>query len=360
MSRLTGLSRTTITRGLRELERSDVLEVDRTRKPGGGRKRKELTEKGIIEALQSILDENTAGDPMSSLKWTCKSTRTIAEELGRRGFTASHHTVHKLLADLDYSLQSNKKMVGVPSGPERDAQFRYINTTVRRFVRENQPVISVDTKKKELVGNFANSGAEWRKKGGSRQVNDHDFRSRGEGIAIPYGAYDVERNEGLVNVGISSDTAEFAANSIRKWWTYYGKRRYPQAHKLLICADGGGSNGSNNRGWKLNVQQLANKTGLSVSVCHYPPGTSKWNKIEHRIFSFISLNWKGVPLESYETIVKLIGATRTKTGLKVNAKLDKRTYKKGVKVPDEVFDRINISNHAKRPKLNYTIAPQGP
>lgn len=360
MNRLTGMSRTTITRGMSELEQSDVLEVDRTRKTGGGRKRKDVTEKGIIEALESILDENTAGDPMSLLKWTCNSTRTIAQELSRKGFTASHQTVYSLLADLDYSLQSNKKTVGAASGPERDAQFHYINTTVRKFVKNNQPVISVDTKKKELVGNFSNSGTEWRKKGESRQVNDHDFRSRGEGLAIPYGAYDVEKNEGLVNVGISSDAAEFAVRSIQKWWRYYGKRRYPQAHELLICADGGGSNGSSNRGWKLNLQQFANKTGLSVTVCHYRPGTSKWNKIEHRMFSFISLNWKGVPLESYETIVKLIGATRTRKGLKVNAKLDKRKYKRGIKVPDEVFEQINIRKHKEQPKLNYTIAPQGP
>jgi len=360
VNRLTGMSRTTISKGMKELEQSDVLEVDRTRRPGGGRKKKEVTEKGIIQALESIVDENTAGDPMSLLKWTCKSTRVIAEELNRKGFAVSHQTVHSLLKDLDYLLQSNRKTLSATSGPDRDAQFRYINASVRKFVRKKQPVISVDAKKKELVGNFANSGREWRKKGRNREVNDHDFRSRAKGIAIPYGAYDVEKNEGLVNVGITSDTAEFAVNSIHKWWSFYGKRRYPQAHELLICADGGGSNGSRNRAWKLNLQEFANKTGLSVTVCHYPPGTSKWNKIEHRMFSFISLNWKAVPLESYETIVNLIGGAKTKTGLKVNAKLDKRKYKKGIKVPDEVFEQIKIRTHKSRPKLNYTIRPQTP
>ncbi len=247
VNRLTGMSRTTISKGMKELQQSDVLEVDRTRRPGGGRKRKEVTEKGIIQALESIVDENTAGDPMSLLKWTCKSTRVIAEELSRKGFAASHQTVHRLLKDLDNSLQSNRKTISATSGPDRDAQFRYMNASVRKFVRNNQPVISVDAKKKELVGNFANSGREWTKKGRNREVNDHDFRSGAKGIAIPYGAYDVEKNEGLLNVGITSDTAQFAVNSIHKWWRLYGKRRYPQAHELLICADGGGSNGSRGR-----------------------------------------------------------------------------------------------------------------
>ena len=355
----TGISRPTILKGIRELRAKKTLAAsERIRQPGGGRKRLEVVDPGWEQALDRIMDENTAGDPMSLLRWTNKSTARIAEELTRQGHPASDETVRRRLRQLGYSLQANVKTLEEGSGPGRDEQFRYLNRQVKRCLGRGEPVLSVDTKKKERVGNFKNSGQTWRPKGTAREVNMYDYPHLGEGPAIPYGAYDVHRDEGFVNVGMSHDTAEFAVESLRRWWKLFGRRHYPEARRLLLCADGGGSNGSRNRAWKYYSQQFADQSGLEVTVCHYPPGTSKWNKIEHRMFSFISLNWKGQPLVSYETVVNLIGATRTKTGLRVKAELDANQYEAGVKISDEEMERINLRPHNTHPRWNYTISPR--
>jgi hypothetical protein len=355
----TGMSRPTILKGIRELRAKKALAAsERIRRPGGGRKRVEVLDPGWEQALDRIMDENTAGDPMSLLRWTNKSTARIAEELTRQGHPASDETVRRRLRELGYSLQANVKTLEEESGPGRDEQFRYLNRQVKRCLARGEPVLSVDTKKKERVGNFKNSGQTWRPKGTAREVNVYDYPYLGEGPAIPYGAYDVYRDEGFVNVGMSHDTAEFAVESLRRWWKLFGRRHYPEARRLLLCADGGGSNGSRNRAWKYYLQQFADQADLEVTVCHYPPGTSKWNKIEHRMFSFISLNWKGQPLVSYETVVNLIGATRTKTGLRVKAELDARQYEAGVKISDEEMQRINLRPHSTNPLWNYTISPR--
>jgi len=354
----TGMSRPTILKGIRELRaKKTLITGERVRRPGGGRKRLEALDPGWEWALDRIMDENTAGDPMSLLRWTHKSTARIAEELTRQGHAASDETVRRRLCQLGYSLQANVKTLE-ESGVGRDEQFRYLNRQVKRYLAHREPVLSVDTKKKERVGNFKNSGQTWRPAGQSLPVNLYDYPHLGKGPAIPYGAYDVHRNEGFVNVGMSHDTAEFAVESLRRWWKLFGRRHYPQARRLLLCADGGGSNGSRNRAWKYYLQQWADQLGLEVTVCHYPPGTSKWNKIEHRLFSFISLNWKGQPLVSYETVVNLIGATRTKTGLRVRAELDAKQYEAGVKIPDQEMERINLRPHSVNPLWNYTISPR--
>ncbi len=294
ISRITGLSRTTISLGIKELQQNDPLrkKPDQIRQQGGGRKAVLKSDLVLKREIDRILLETTAGDPMSRLIWTCKSVRTIADELQAKGHEISFKTVNRILHELDYSLQANRKTLSQANDTDRDAQFIQINTQVKRFIRQGQPIISVDTKKKELVGKFKNPGKKWQKKGNPEKVEDHDFRSRAEGVAIPYGAYDLKRNEGFVNVGVTSDTAEFAVNSIKQWWSYFGRKHYPDARKILICADGGGSNGSRNRLWKLSLQKFSKKTGLTITVCHYPPGTSKWNKIEHRMFSYISINWR--------------------------------------------------------------------
>jgi Rhodopirellula transposase DDE domain len=355
ISELTGMSRTTLIKGMTELTENKNLPTDRVRNIGGGRKSVLQVNKKLVSEIERIVGENTVGHPMNSLKWTSKTSRNIADELNRKGLKTSHTTVCNILNELEYSLKSNKKFLSTKQDPDRDEQFKYINKIASRFSKNDQPVISVDTKKKELVGNFKNSGKVWKKKGELDIVYDHDFGSLAQGIAIPYGTYDVNENEGVVNIGISSDTAEFAMNSIYQWWKICGRKRYPKASRLLICADGGGSNGSRNRLWKTCLQDLANKIRLNITVCHYPPGTSKWNKVEHKMFSFISLNWKGIPLKNYETIIKLISGTKTKSGLKVKAKLDKNTYSKGIKISDEEFDNINLKYHKKYPKWNYTI-----
>ena len=359
ISRITGLSRTTINLGIKELQQNDPLrkQPDQIRRKGGGRKAVLECDLDVKKDIESILLETTAGDPMSRLIWTCKSVRTIADELQAKGHEISFKTVNRILHELDYSLQANRKTLSQANDTGRDAQFININTLVKRFIRDGQPIISVDTKKRELVGKFKNPGKKWQKKETPENVEDHDFRSRAEGVAIPYGAYDMERNEGFVNVGVTSDTAEFAVNSIRQWWSYFGRKHYSDARRILICADGGGSNGSRNRLWKLSLQKFARKTGLTVTVCHYPPGTSKWNKIEHRMFSYISINWRGRPLESYETIVNLIGNTTTEKGLKIKAKIDVKNYTKGKKVSDEEFREINIKFDKKLPTWNYSIRP---
>lgn len=317
MHALTGMSQSTILKGIRELRARTVLNpTGRVRQPGGGCKRVEVASPGLRRHLERILAETTAGDPMSQLKWTSKSTYRIAAELGR------------LLKTLGYSLQANVKSKEGSSPPERDAQFRYLNAQVRRFLSRGGPVISVDTKKKERVGEFKNPGKTWPQKGRPLSVQMYDYPHLGVGPAIPYGTYDIDKNQGLVNVGMTHETAEFAVESIRRWWQQFGRRQYLQAGGLLICADGGGSNGSRSRAWKFYLQALADRLSLPITVCHYPPGTSKWNQIEHRMFSFISLNWRGQPLVSYETVINLISRTTTRTGLKIKALLENRARTK--------------------------------
>lgn len=360
MAQLTGLSRTTITRGISDLRDPRALQrvrEGRSRRTGAGRKRADVIFPALKRSLGDLLDETTVGDPMCSLKWANKSTRTLGAELAREGHNVSHGTVARLVRELGYSLQANVKSLEGESHVDRDAQFQYINTVVKEFMETGDPVISVDSKKRELVGSFKNSGRSLRPRGKPQKVNTYDYRDLADGIAIPYGTFDVAQNQGLVNVGTSSDTSEFAVESIRRWWLTLGRHTYPKARRLLICADGGGSNGSRRRTWKLNLQQLADEIAIPVTVCHYPPGTSKWNKIEHRLFSFISLNWKGKALVDYETVIQLIGNTRTKTGLQVKALLDTATYKKGVEVTDDQMNGLRLSKHEIHPTWNYTLSP---
>ena len=312
----------------------------------------------LIVELEKILDENTAGDPMSLLRWTNKSTLKIAEELGRMGHHVSHDTVRRKIREMGYSLQSNVKTKEGKSPEERDAQFRYINQQVKRFIARGDPVLSIDTKKKERIGEFKNAGRTWRHSGEPEEVNIYDFPSLGIGTAVPYGAYDIAKNKGFVNVGVSHDTAEFAVESLRRWWRMVGRRWYPDANRLLLCADAGGSNGTKNRAWKYFLQKWTDEDSLRVTVYHYPPGTSKWNKIEHRMFSFISMNWKGRPLVDYQTVVSLIGATATKTGLRVRAMLDRREYVAGLKIDDKEMEQLNVKEHPLHPQWNYTIEPR--
>ncbi len=361
LAAITGMSRTTITKAIAEVTGRRRLRAGTpgflVRQAGGGRKKVEDTDPGLLRALRAMLEETTVGDPMSLLKWTTKSTRGLAEELSRRGHPVSWHTVGRCLHDLDYSLQSNRKTREKADHPDRDAQFRYMNRQVKRHVKNGDPVISVDTKKKELIGAFRNAGRTWRKKGHPDEVNVHDYPHLADGKAIAYGAYDVARDRAVVSVGISHDTAAFAVESVRRWWHADGAQLYPSSKRLLICADGGGSNGSRLRAWKLHLHRFATEIAIPITVCHYPPGTSKWNKIEHRLFSFISLSWKGQPLRSYETMINLIRATRTRSGLSVKAILDTNEYPTGVKVSKAEFSDINIRFHATHPNWNYTIKP---
>ena len=358
VSRATNLSRTTISQGVAEIQNKKKLSSTKgIRVSGGGRKKIEDSDQKILNALDEILEITSAGDPMTMLRWTCKSSRAIAEVLKKQRYQITYKSVQRILKSQGYSLQSNKKMLSGKNHPDRDAQFKHINRSVNRFSKNGNPIISVDTKKKELVGNFKNPGQTWSKKGDAVKVQDHDFKRLGVGTAIPYGTYDVQRNEGFVNVGMSADTSEFAVNSIWQWWRHFGKKNYKNVDEILICADGGGSNGSRSKAWKFYLQELANKTNLSITVCHYPPGTSKWNKIEHKMFSFISMNWKGRPLENYESVVKLISATKTKKGLKVKARLDKIKYKKGRKISKEDFDDLCLKFNKNFPTWNYTINP---
>lgn len=358
MHELTAMARPTILRGMRELQAGTALGASgRVRQPGGGRKRLEVADPKLVRALEKIMDETTAGDPMSLLRWTSKSTERLAEELTRRGHPVSADTVGRRLRELEYSLQANVKTKEGSAPAGRDEQFRYINAQVKRFLKRGEPILSIDAKKKERVGAFKNAGRTWRPTGQPHHVNVYDYPSLAVGSAIPYGAYDVQRNEGFVNVGMSHDTAEFAVESLRRWWRLFGRRRYPRAKALLLCADGGGSNGSRNRAWKYHLQHLADHLGVAITVCHYPPGTSKWNKIEHRMFSFISLHWRGQPLVSYETVVNLISATRTRAGLRVKAILDPRTYEAGIKISDEEMEALRLERHALYPDWNYTLKP---
>lgn len=360
LSRLTGMSRVTITQGLGELRGRKKLRnpLESVRRPGGGRKKVEEADPKLLVRLRAIVEETTAGDPMTPLRWTSKATRTIAEELTRSGHPVSSVTVGRCLEQMGYTLQLNVKTREGPQHENRDAQFRYLNRQVKAFRKVGDPVISVDTKKKELVGAFKNGGRRWLPKGMADRVSVHDFPLKGKGKAIPYGAYDIARNRAVVNVGVTHDTAEFAVESIRRWWRLDGKRHYRETGRLLICADGGGSNGSRAGAWKLNLQALSDETGMAITVCHYPPGTSKWNKIEHRLFSFISLNWKGKPLVNYETIVNLIGGTSTRAGLKVKAILDTNLYETGVEVSKQDLQQLNLKRHKIHPDWNYTLLPR--
>jgi hypothetical protein len=361
LARLTSMSRPTILKGVAELE-ADRLpsrpELGRIRATGGGRKRLEDADPHVKRVLARLVEASTAGDPMSYLLWTNKSTRTLAEELARHGYAVSHVTVARCLRELGYSLQANVKTIEGTQHPDRDAQFRYLNDQVRRFVRRHDPVVSVDTKKKELVGSFDNHGRRWQPAGNPERVNVHDFPGQAVGKAIPYGTYDVTRDEAVVNVGITHETAEFAVESIRRWWQLLGRKAYPQARRLLICADAGGSNGSRLRAWKVHLQTLADRLGMAVTVCHYPPGTSKWNKVEHRLFSFISMNWRGRPLLSYEAVVNLIGGTTTKSGLWVKALLDTREYEPGQKIKDDEMRALRLRPHEFHGDWNYTFQPR--
>ncbi|PYR46659.1 MAG: ISAzo13 family transposase [Acidobacteria bacterium] len=358
LSQVTGMSRMTITKAMKELRGRGALRpaaVGRIRRAGAGRKCIEESAPEVTTLIARIVEETTAGDPMSLLRWTSKSTRTIAEEVARRGHRIDASTVGRCLHDLGYSLQANVKTKEGPQSVSRDEQFRYINRLVKGYIKTEDPVISVDTKKKELVGEFRNPGQTWRPHGDPIEVHVHDFPHLGRGKAVPYGAYDIARNRAVVNVGISHDTAEFAVESVRRWWRLDGRRLYHDARRLLICADSGGSNGPKLRAWKLGLQTLADEIAMPITVCHYPPGTSKWNKIEHRLFSFISLNWRGRPLVNYETVVNLIGATKTRTGLRVKAVLDTGTYAKGLTVDDQALCDVQLRRHTFHPDWNYTI-----
>lgn len=359
MCEVSGLSKPTVIKGVKELRSKHSLrpEGGRIRQVGGGRKTLEERDPQITQLLRRIMEETTAGDPMSLLRWTSKSTYQIRDELRRRGHPVSEDTVQRRLKEMDYTLQANVKSKEGSAPPERDQQFHYINRLAQEYVARNEPVISVDAKKRERIGAFKNAGRKWRPKGEPLKVNVYDFPHLGVGTATLYGAFDEQTNQGMVNVGMSHDTAEYAVESIRQWWRQMGRREYSRARRLLICADGGGSNGSRNRAWKYFLQQLSNECGLEITVCHYPPGTSKWNKIEHRMFSFISLNWKGEPLVSFETVIHLISATTTRTGLKIKARLDKRTYETGIVIAKEDMEKLNLRLHKKNPQWNYSLSP---
>ena len=356
----TGLSRNAIKHGMSELKEGSNSEGQegRVRRKGAGRKKLEDLDGSLLEELETLVSPETRGDPESPLRWTTKSTRNLSNELKKKGFSVSHEKVAQLLKSLDYSLQAPRKTNEGKSHPDRDCQFRYINAQTEKFQNEGLPVISIDAKKKELVGDFMNGGREYQPKGLPVEVNVYDFFSLAKGKATPYGIYDIAKNNAWVNVGVSKDTAQFAVSSIRNWWDQMGKKSYPNSKKLLIHADGGGSNGSRNRLWKVELQKMATDLNLEITVSHFPPGTSKWNKIEHRLFSQITKNWRGKPLESLEVIVSLIGATSTKTGLKVKADLDTNTYEGGIKILDKQMKTLNISRHEFHGKdWNYTIIP---
>jgi hypothetical protein len=361
VARITGVARSTIGRGLLELrgEAAPAAAADRIRRKGGGRKPVVVTDPTVVADLKELVEPATRGDPMAPLLWTAKSLRTLAAGLGALGHRVCHNVVGDLLRDLGYSLQANCKTREGTNHPDRDAQFGYINDRVKQALAAGEPAISVDTKKKELVGDFKNGGREYRPKGRPEPVRVHDFVIPELGRAAPYGVYDIAGNAGWVSVGIDHDTASFAVNTIRRWWQAMGRARYPQATRLLITADCGGSNGARVRLWKRELQALANELGIAITVCHLPPGTSKWNKIEHRLFSFITQNWRARPLVSYQTIVQLIAATTTDTGLKVQCEIDTNTYPAGIKVTDAEMDSINLQRHDFHGDWNYTITPQG-
>jgi Rhodopirellula transposase DDE domain len=357
MARISGLARSTIYHGLSDIHDKVSAPPGRLRKEGGGRKKKAIQDPTLVVDLKSLVEPVTRGDPMQPLLWTSRSLRNLAKELAKKGHEVCPTVVGNLLRGMGYSLQANSKTREGVKHIDRDAQFQYINTKAKAFLAANEPVISVDTKKKELVGNFKNNGREWRRKGAPELVNVHDFIDPKLSRAVPYGVYDITNNVGWVSVGTDHDTASFAVNAIHRWWRTMGKKRHPKATRLMISADGGGSNGYRVRLWKVELQQLADKLKLPITVCHLPPGTSKWNKIEHRLFSFITVNWRGKPLRSYRTIVQLIAATTTDAGLKVRAELDENKYPKGVKVSDAQLATVNLSCHSFHGDWNYTISP---
>jgi len=357
-ARATGMHAETIRLGLRELESGETLAPGRVRRPGGGRKPLSETDPTLLRDLERLVDDDARGDPERPLRWTAKSVRQLADALRELGHEVHFTSVAKLLRGLGYSLQANAKTTEGRQHPDRDAQFRHINKTVKAALAKAQPVISVDTKKKELVGDFRNAGREWRPKGSPVPVRVHDFKDKELGKAIPYGIYDLADDSGWVNVGIDHDTAEFAVASIAGWWQQLGRKRYPNAKTLTITADCGGSNGNRTRLWKVELQRLADQTGLRIQILHFPPGTSKWNKIEHRLFSFISHNWRAKPLTSLAVIINLIAATTTRTGLEVYAQLDERAYPDKVKVSDAELAAVQLKGHAFHPEWNYTIKPR--
>jgi hypothetical protein len=359
VARATGLSRTTIHAGMRELQKGpqSTMVAGRSRKAGGGRKPLTHHNPDLLQALGKLIEPTTRGDPISPLRWTCKSTRHLASELQRQGYSIGDRKVADLLHQMQYSLQANAKTIEGSNHPDRNAQFEYINEQSKKFLGQGVPVISVDTKKKELVGNFSNGGREWQPQGQPEKTLLHDFPDPEMGKAIPYGVYDVGQNQGWVSVGIDHDTAEFAMDSILSWWQHMGCKTYPKATELLIMADAGGSNSSRSRLWKTSMQRLAALTGLQVHVSHFPPGTSKWNKIEHRMFSFITKNWRGRPLLSYQTIVNLIGSTKTRAGLKIKAQLTRKKYPKGIKITDAELAKVNIYPADFHGDWNYSVRP---
>jgi hypothetical protein len=358
VARATGLSRTTIQAGRGELrDPAAAGEPGRIRRPGAGRPRLCQHDGHLLHDLQALLEPTTRGDPQSPLLWTCKSTRNLADELVGMGHQVSHDTVGRLLEEMDYSLQANRKTREGQDHPDRDAQFAYINRRVQQLQRRGQPVVSVDTKKKELLGDFKQAGREWHPQGCPEAVRTHDFRDKELGIGIPYGVYDLTGNNGWVSVGIDHDTAEFATETLRRWWLKMGSLAYPEAEELLITADGGGSNSSRSRLWKVCLQKLADELSLRISVCHFPPGTSKWNKIEHRMFCHITENWRGRPLLSRAVIVNLIGSTKTRTGLDIKAELDTGSYPTKIKVTDEELASVRIKRAKFHGNWNYAIRP---
>lgn len=357
VSAATGLARQTIRNGRREIEEG-VEATGRIRRPGAGRPTIKQTQPGVKEALEALVDPLTRGDPTSPLRWTCKSRAKLAGALSKQGWTVSSTTVGRLLHELGYSLQSLRKSREGTTHPDRNAQFEHINATATKFLRAAQPVISVDTKKKELVGNFKNGGQEWQPKGTPQEVSVHDFPDDGVGKAIPYGVYDMGRNEACVNVGRDHDTPTFAVASIRQWWKLMGERAYPDAREIFITADAGGSNGYRARSWKFELQQFADETNLRVRVSHFPPGTSKWNKIEHRLFCHITKNWRGKPLTTFQAIVDLIGSTRTETGLRVKARLDNRRYPKGTVITDDAMAQLALVPESFHGEWNYSVMPR--
>ena len=357
ISRASGLSRKAITKGIRELIDGRMLPAGRIRREGAGRRTVTAQDPALLNALSSLVEPDTRGDPESPLRWTCKSTRVVARQMAKEGHPVSHMKIAQLLHDQGYSLQSNRKTEEGTNHLDRDAQFRYINSQVKKALADNLPVISVDTKKKELIGNYINAGQQWLPANRPPKVNGHDFPSPDVPRAYPYGVYDLGRNTGFVNVGTDHDTGEFAVASIRGWWRHEGKHLYTNVGEIYITADGGGSNGYRLRLWKLELQNLADETGLSIRVFHFPPGTSKWNKVEHRLFSFISSNWRGEPLRDYETVVHLISRTRTAKGLKVSCRLDRRKYPTGRKVTDEEMLNVKLERNTFHGDWNYIIHP---
>lgn len=358
VAQATGLSDRTIRNGIRELQSDAPLPSGRQRQEGGGRKPLEYHQRDLADAIDALVEPTERGDPQSPLRWTCKSLSNLQKELGVQGFRVGRTKISQVLRSLGYSLQGNRKTREGTDHPDRNAQFEHIARRVRACRRGRRPAISVDTKKKETLGKKANVGREYRPAGDPLEVDTHDFPDKELGKAIPYGVYDIDRNEAWVSVGVSCDTAEFAVEAVRRWWKKLGSKRYPKSKRLLITADSGGSNGHRNRLWKLQLQQLADETGLTIEVCHYPPGTSKWNKIEHRLFCHITRNWRGVPLESHQVVVNLVSSTRTSEGLEVHCRLDGNDYQKGRKIRDAEMAELNIKRNAFHGDWNYEIKPR--